>query len=674
MYWTMVVELQLPIRSQLGALIFEKAMRRKNVKAAIIPDEYTTPKPEEEDKDEPAKPDANGGANGDANGNDPEAANGDQTTKPTGKSEAKSKDESTDQQSRQAVINLLGVDARRVAMFSLNQFLIPSGILRLVLSIWFLVYLLGWIPIALAVLAVSLIVPVNAIVSKTYFKISRKLMKVRDGKLELVKEALQGIRQVKFSALEAQWEKRILDLRDQELETLWQYFKIDIAFSLCWMIAPVILTVTSLGSYAWIHGSLSASVAFVSIGILGSLDFAISLMPTLIRFAINSWVSLKRIEQYLEGPEIERVSKDGPDVAFDNASLAWSLDEKEKKDKKESDDSDEIVEEENRFVLRDVSLTFPAGELSVISGKTGSGKTLLLAAIIGEADLLSGSIYVPTPPAATERQDHKANPSNWILPTSIAYVGQVPWIENATLKDNILFGMPYNKERYEKTLTACALNKDMASLADGDETELGVNGVNLSGGQKWRVTIARAVYSRAGILVMDDIFSAVDAHVGRTILEECLIGDLCKGRTRILVTHHLSLVDKHAKFIVELDNGVVLTAGLTEDLEQSQILERIRSAESPLPEAEIEETAPNGVESGPPNGIVVDKKVEPKRKFVEDEAREKGSVKGRIYRIYVNDSGGYFYWAFLGILYVVYQATEIGKSPFVCFLVDWDGC
>lgn len=630
-------------------------MRRKNVKAAISQDEEAKQGEEpkkDENESEPPEAEQNGGdaAN---NGTDRPTESGDDTSK----SKDESKDDSTDQQSRQAVINLMGVDARRVANSNLMLWLLPTSIIQLCMSVWFLVYLLGWIPMALALLSVSIVVPINAIVSKLYFAIIKKWMKLRDEKVELVKEALQGIRQVKFSALESQWEKRILELRGRELATLWKYCKIDIAFSACWMIVPILLVMTALGSYAWIHGTLTASVAFTSIGILNTLDSAISLMPVLIRICINCWVSLKRLEKYLDGPELERISKNGPDVAFDDASVAWSLDEKESKDTESAPDE---AEEGSRFVLRNVSVTFPRGELSVISGKTGAGKSLLLAAIIGEADLLSGTIYVPTPPSLEERQDHKANPSNWILPTAMAYIGQIPWIENATFKDNILFGLPFDEERYEKTLAACALKKDLESLSDGDKTELGINGVNLSGGQKWRVTIARAVYSRAGILIMDDIFSAVDAHVGRTILERCLVGDLCKDRTRILVTHHVALVEKHAKFIVELDNGVVLNAGLTEDLEESQILERIKSSEPAFPEDDIEEEPDNDT-NGAHNGTEPAKKAEETRKFVEEETREKGAVSSRIYGIYMRDSGGPLYWIFLSLLYLVYQATEIGK-------------
>lgn len=545
------------------------------------------------------------------------------------------------------MINLISVDANRVADFAFFQYVFPKSIIKITISVWFLLRLLGWLPLTIGLLSVALTIPLNSSISKALFAADERLMKIRDEKLELLTEALNGIRQVKFSALEEQWEKRILALREKELGIMWTFFKYNIVLDGCWTMIPILLALMCLGSYAWIHGQLTASVAFVSIGILGSLDFAIAAMPSMIRYGIDAWVSLKRVEKYLDGPEIKpiRTQSDRPDVAFENADLAWPEDEEEKDD------------EANKFVLRNVNLSFPPGELSVITGRTGAGKSLILAAILGEADLLSGAIYVPTPPAIEERQDHKANAGNWTLPSSIAYVGQQPWIENATVRDNILFGMPLDEERYERTIAACALKKDLEALPDGDKTELGVNGVNLSGGQKWRITVARAVYSRAGILIMDDIFSAVDAHVSRHILENCLAGSICKGRTVILVTHHLSLVEKHARFIVELADGGVRSAGLVEQL-GGTVLERIKSFDLPEPEAEA---VIDAEDSGAEPLKRQDSKVG--KKFVEDETREKGAVKTHVYRTYVDSSGGWIYWVFMISLYLGFQASEIGQFP-----------
>lgn len=252
------------------------------------------------------------------------------------------------------------------------------------------------------------------------------------------------------------------------------------------------LSAVSLTVYAVLHGSLSASVAFTTLTVMGAIEATLAILPELIADGLEAWVSVKRIDEYLQAPERNDYLTVGHSITFNDASVAWPSDSQE--------------QDPDRFILRDVSIAFPPGELSVISGQTGSGKSLLLAAILGEADKLSGDIAVPKAPAAQERYDYKANKSDWIIESAVAFVAQIPWIENASIKNNILFGLPFDAGRYKKVLGCCALEKDLEMLPDGDQTDIGANGINLSGGQRWRVTFARALYSRAGILILDDIF------------------------------------------------------------------------------------------------------------------------------------------------------------------------
>jgi ABC-type multidrug transport system fused ATPase/permease subunit len=658
MAWVGYSKLQIPMRAQLSAVIFEKSLRRKNVKSVS--------------KSDKAKSNDTGDG---GNSQTADANSTEDDTKPT-KDEAQQDAEGEDeegagQKSRQAVINLMSVDAKITAEFATYISQIFSSITGLITGVWFLVVLLGWMPILLGMLVWGITMPINGYFAKFFSKNYGKLMIIRDQKLAIITESLQGIRQIKFSALEGKWEKRIFAARQRELAALWKLLVSQAVVITVWFMSPIALAAVSFSVYVWKNGELTPAVAFVAVAVFNVLEEKVSDLPMVMTEGVECWVSLKRIQEYLDGPELEKKTKEGPEVVFEQADIAWPV--------------DQDTDERERFVLRGVSLTFPKGELSVISGKTGSGKSLLLAAILGEADILAGSIYTPKAPLLKERFDNKANPQNWILPSSFAFVGQIPWLENATLRDNILFGLPYDSARYNETIEACALTKDIEMLPDEDKTELGPNGINISGGQKWRVTLARAVYSRAGILVLDDIFSAVDAHVGRHLLEKCLVANICKGRTRIVVTHHVGLIASQAKYVAELADGGIAAAGLTSELEEEGVLARIRSHEQPhrgteefdgptrrntaeLPVLEGAEADMADEEDVDGNSL---KLVRSKtgQKFVEDEKVEKGNVKWEVYESYIRESGGWFWWALAMVLFTTSQTLFIGKPcPYRVFL------
>ncbi|OIW25895.1 P-loop containing nucleoside triphosphate hydrolase protein [Coniochaeta ligniaria NRRL 30616] len=644
-FWLSWAQLTIPVRAQLSALIFEKAMRKKDVKGTGKSSNKATVQ-------ESAEPNIAGPSTG--------------STVP----EAPVVEEETDaseeiKKSKQGTVNLIGVDGKRVSDFCAYQNMFPGSLFKLIVSLVFLVSLLGWLPLLAGFSAMLAIMPINVYFSKKYAAAQDRLMKVRDEKLEVVTEALQGIRQIKFSALEPEWEKKVGGVREKELKCVWDVFMSDTLLIACWVTSPILLSAISLAVYAALQGTLTPSVAFVSLGIFKALEMTLSVVPELTTDLLDAWVSIKRIEQYLNSPEIAEVTKHAPEVTFDSATIAWPADD-------EIDDSE-------RFVLRDINVKFPEGELSVISGKTGTGKSLMLAAILGEVDVLGGNLYVPRVPSLHERHDSKANKSNWIIPGAVAYVAQIPWIENASIKDNILFGLPYDEERYIKTVEVCALKKDLDMLSDGEDTEIGANGINLSGGQKWRVTLARAVYSRAGILVLDDIFSAVDAHVGRHIFEKCLNGELAQGRTRILVTHHVALCQPKTKYLVELGDGGVLHSGLLSELEEDGTLEQIKSQVESQQDIEADE-APTAVNSddstdGEQENAEGDtlKKVTSKstaRKFVEEETREQGSVRKHVYYTYLRDSGGWGYWITAFFVFTIVQVFTVGRS---WWLKIWTG-
>ncbi|KAJ4210663.1 hypothetical protein NW759_013205 [Fusarium solani] len=600
-YWFSLSDLALPVRTQISALIFDKALRRKNIRSVTQEDHDS----EEEDR-------------------------------------ASSEDASA-LKSHQSIVNLVGVDTERIFYFVQYHFLILTGMVKLVIFSVFLLKLLGWIPFLAGILAWASTLPANTWFSKRVLAESRSLMKLRDTKLSRISEVLLGMRQIKFGALESQWEQRILALRETELKTLWKFFLADSGLFACWVISPILLAVALLSAYVLIHGSLLPSVAFVSIGIFNTLETTLGSLPELFTLGLDSLVSLRRIDAYLQEPERQCILADGPSISFEGASISWPV--------------ENIEGEDETFVMHDLDLTFPNGALSVISGKVGSGKTLLLSSVLGEAELLKGTIHVP--------KAQYAYPDKWIIPGSVAYVSQTAWLENDSLRNNILFGLPFEKSRYDAVIKVCALEADLAVLTDGDSTELGANGVNLSGGQKWRVALARAVYSQAEILIMEDIFSAVDAHVGAWIFEKCLTGDICEGRTRILVTHHLGLVLPAASFVVELSDGIVTYSGPP----KGSVCSAHSCHSQSIYSEELTETQPiDHLDVRPmssargANGQHPESNAPTPKKFMQEETREKGTVKGNVYLTYVKSSGGVLLWAACVGVYLAYQGGVIGRA------------
>lgn len=274
-----------------------------------------------------------------------------------------------------------------------------------------------------------------------------------------------------------------------------------------WILGPVMLSAVSLVTYSLLYETLLPSVAFTTIAIFNQIEAVLAVIPEVTAQGLEAWVSARRIGDYLNGPENQEYIIPSEDITFENASVAWPSDSEE--------------EEPDRFILRNINIKLPKNELTVVVGPTGAGKSLLLASILGEAELITGKITGPKAPSVEARHDHKVNKNDWIIDSVIAYVAQTPWVENASIKDNILFDLPYDAGRYKEVLSSCALIKDLEMLPDGELTDIGANGINLSGGQRWRVSFARALYSRAGILVLDDIFSAVVSPVLLTVSFKC---------------------------------------------------------------------------------------------------------------------------------------------------------
>lgn len=325
-------------------------------------------------------------------------------------------------------------------------------------------------------------------------------------------------------------------------------------------------------------------------------------------------ISLNRIAGYLEEPDTNKWDEvQAPDdgrVGFSHASFDWGTD--------------------GTFALRDLDLLFPEGKLSLVAGPVGSGKSALLLSLLGELRTLHGKRHLPSdllPGEASLEADGYTR--------SVAYCAQTAFLMSDSVRNNIVFGTEWDELRYRKVIQQCALTQDLQQLPSGDQTLIGERGTVLSGGQKMRVALARALYSYARTLLFDDVLAAVDAQTAH-LLVETLSGDLVKGRTCILVTHALPLCLSSAEFVVMLDRGNVSFSGKPNEASKHlniEFSEKEKEAAPPLGEAHVSKMEPT-----------VDLTKEAEKK---EEVRSMGSVSWDVYQFYINARGGLLMWAFI---------------------------
>jgi ABC-type multidrug transport system fused ATPase/permease subunit len=417
---------------------------------------------------------------------------------------------------------VFSVDVDRVAELSSYSFTLFDCFFELFIGT-FLLY--QWLGIAGVIgLLVNLVfLPFSHYTSKAFASTQDALMSARDRRVSLMNELLAAIRAVKYFAWELPFEARVNKIREEELKQLRRNYSLEIAFDVLWSISPVVCILVAFWYFTKVQGNaLTPAVAFASLSVFNELKFALNALPDVFVSGLQTLISLRRIEAFMALPEVSEPTKadnanqKASSISMQNATISWpSI----AQTSTPSSPLPGAFTPRRKFLLSDVTLRFPPGELSLVTGATASGKTLLLHALLGEADLLAGQVECPRSDTEAIARGRTLPQEPWEVssisfafavsirvaqnPHQVAYVPQTAWLQNASIKDNILFGSPYNHERYNKVLHACSLLSDLAIMEDGDQTEVGERGITLSGGQKQRVSFARAVYSRAGVLLLD---------------------------------------------------------------------------------------------------------------------------------------------------------------------------
>ncbi|XP_076160818.1 sulfonylurea receptor isoform X2 [Ptiloglossa arizonensis] len=499
--------------------------------------------------------------------------------------------------------NLISEDAYNVMSFFWIGHYTWAIPLKITAIIFLLYTKLGISAIIGALCCIMIVTPMQLILGKKMSENFKSVAKGSDARLRLVNEILQGMRLVKLRAWEDIFEGKIKKTRNDELRTLDRDSFYWTLINFLTHASSVLTTLFTFGAYFWLEErSLEAGNVFTSLALFSQLTVPLLIFPVIIPIIINAMISTTRMEEFLQLPEIENVLPDSVDrkteIVESRSSPTNSIDESTVEgmkvhsaatfgslDKIEEDEEDgqsccmrefkldidssvdTVFEKDPETpVLRMKACTFswgmdecqlsiadlkiPRGQLTLIVGKTGSGKTSLLLGMLGEIQNTTGTI-------------------KWTKGSRIAYVAQKPWLLNATLRDNILFGSAYRSRRYRNVLKACALQPDVDILPGQDFTQIGEKGINLSGGQKQRVTIARALYSDADVIIMDDPLSALDHQVGQQIFDQGVRKLLLRsGRTVIMVTHRLELLPVAHQVIV-MDSCRVRAVGTKSFIEDS---------------------------------------------------------------------------------------------------------
>uniref|UniRef100_T1J4L1 ABC-type glutathione-S-conjugate transporter n=1 Tax=Strigamia maritima TaxID=126957 RepID=T1J4L1_STRMM len=433
------------------------------------------------------------------------------------------------------IVNLMSIDTEHLHDVIPEFHTCWVGILQI--SVCF--YLL-WNELGISTLAslatLGLMIPINGYIASRLQQVQIKQMKFKDHRVKLMNEILAGIKVLKLYAWENSFGFQLSAVRNKELQMLKKNAYLTAVVEFMFGNLPILVALSTFVTYTLIdeNNVLDAKKVFVSISLFNIMHYPLIIVPMMIVGVVQALVSTTRLNKFLNQEELDphAVSHDiaaKNAIDIENGTFSWTS------------NGDPI--------LSGINLTCPPGHLVAVLGPVGCGKSSLLSAVLGEMEKRNGHLNTKG---------------------TIAYVAQQAWIQNVTLRDNITFGLEYDKQRYDKVIEACALTPDLELLPGGDQTEIGERGINLSGGQKQRVSLARSVYSNADIILLDDPLSAVDSHVGKHIFNQ-VIGPngLLRKKSRLFITNsiaHLQQVDT----IVVLDKGQVTEVGSYDQLLQNK--------------------------------------------------------------------------------------------------------
>ncbi|KAL8909151.1 MAG: hypothetical protein Q9171_005156 [Xanthocarpia ochracea] len=572
------------------------------------------------------------------------------------------------------IVNLMSVDTYRIDQASGMFHMTWTSPISILITLVVLLINLSYSALAgFALLVIGIPVLTKAI--KALFVRRRAINKITDQRVSLTQEVLQSVRFVKYFGWETSFLERIKQIRKQEIRAIQFLLTIRNAINAVSMSLPIFASMLSFITYSLSKHPLDPAPIFSSLALFNSLRLPLNLLPLVIGQVIDAWASIGRIQEFLlaeeQADDFNWDMEGKYAFSIENADFTWERTvtqdsdkngpqtRKQRKAAKRADkaekaaiksvssstgvDSASTLTHTEPFKLQGIDFNLGRSELVAVIGGVGSGKSSLLAALAGDMRRTNGKIT---------------------MGASRAFCPQYAWIQNATVRNNIVFGKEYQRTWYDEVVDACALRPDIEMLPHGDMTEIGERGITVSGGQKQRLNIARAIYFDSDIVLMDDPLSAVDAHVGRHIFDNAICG-LLQNKCRVLATHQLHVLNRCDR-IIWMEEGKIQTIDTFDNLISHNAAFQKMMASTAQEVKQDDEVDEDDVEE--------DKKDAKKRKvskrgaaLMQQEERAVRSVPWSVYDAYIKASGTILNGPLIIFLLICSQGANIATSLWLSY-------
>ncbi|KAH3763070.1 multidrug resistance-associated protein 1 [Pelomyxa schiedti] len=500
--------------------------------------------------------------------------------------------------------------------------------LEICVSLALLIWIIGW-PSLIGVLLIVLSIPFNLAFLRFMQQNKFSMLNFKDTRGNLLKEILQAIKTVKLMVWEAHFQGALNKARDTEVKYLFRSLIWRSMMQTITWATPALVGLVTYACYIGNSEDLTAVVAFTTMAVFNVIRFPIVKLPRVVAEFLQSKSTLERITTFLLAPELDPENRKEvfssppvhtPAVLIKEGLFQW--------------------EDTGTVALSDINFIAQPGQLIAIIGSPACGKTTLLRSVMGDLKRMNGDVVVYG---------------------KIAYTDQQPWIQTLTLRENILFGKPYHEPLYEAVVSSCELKCDFSTIAGGDTSEIGEQGVSLSDGQMQKISLARAAYQNADVYLLDDTLSSVDPTAGEKIFTNCICG-LLKGKTRIFVTHQLQYLNR-ADVIFVMKQGTIVEAGTFEELtkldfsEFTNLFANYEAAES-VPTTEEKASDLDAYTKDINQGLM---------DLIVTEEGAKGHVPLSVYGLYMKESG--FVVSVVTLLLFILSTTGLVTSVF--WLSKW---